>query len=93
MEMHSHFSDSSRQDARTTYAHMKVELQYLEDLGILKKDGTGTIVDDTDGCAKQYRSGTALYLNSLLATTHGVIIDRAVGAPGHRKYEVDGLNC
>lgn len=93
MEMHSHFSDSSRQDARTTYAHMKVELQYLEDLGILKKDGTGTIVDDTDGCAKQYRSGTALYLNSLLATTHGVIIDRAVGAPGHGKDEVDGLNA
>jgi hypothetical protein len=26
MKMHSHFSDPSRQDARTTYAHMKVEL-------------------------------------------------------------------
>ena len=91
IEMHSHFSDSSRQDA--TNAHMKVELQYLEDMGILKRDSTGTILDDTDGCAKQYRSGTALYLNSLLATTHGVIIDRAVGAPGHGKDEVDGLNA
>ena len=47
MEIHSHFLDSSRQDARTTYAHMKVELQYLEDMGILKRDSTGTILDDT----------------------------------------------
>jgi hypothetical protein len=51
------------------------------------------IIDDTDGCAKQFRSGTALYLNSLLATTHGVILDRAVGAPGHRKEIVDDLNA
>jgi hypothetical protein len=58
-----------------------------------KNDGTGMIVDDTDGCAKQYRSGTALYLISLLATAHGVIIYRAVGAPGHGKDEVDGLNA
>jgi hypothetical protein len=93
MEMHSHFSDSSRQDARTTFAHMQVELKYLKEMGILLKESTATILDDTDGCAKQYRSGTALYLNTLLATTHGVIIDRAVGAPGHGKDEVDGLNA
>ena len=91
MEMHLHFSDSSRQDSRTTFAHMQVELKYLEDTGIIRKGGT--ILEDTDSCAKQYRSGTSLYLNTLLATTHGIVIDRAVGAPGHGKDEVDGLNA
>jgi hypothetical protein len=91
MEMHSHFSDSSRQDSRTTFAHMQVELKYLEDAGIIQKGSTN--LEDTDGCAKQYRSGTSLYLNTLLATTHGIVIDRAVGAPGHGKDEVDGLNA
>jgi hypothetical protein len=29
MEMHSHFLDTSRQDARTTHTHRKVLLDYL----------------------------------------------------------------
>jgi hypothetical protein len=33
-----------------------------------------------------------LYLNSLLATTHGIIIDHAFGAPGHGKDKVDSPN-
>jgi hypothetical protein len=52
-----------------------------------------TVWDDTDGCAKQYRCGTAIYLLSILASTYGVIIDRAIGAPGHGKDIVDGLNA
>ena len=32
-------------------------------------------------------------MNTLLATTHGIIIDRAVGAPGHGKDQVDRLNA
>jgi hypothetical protein len=91
MEMHSHFSDLSRQDARTTFSHMNVEIKHYKEREII---GENSIVfDDTDGCSKQYRSGTALFLLTLLAVTHGVIIDRAVGAPGHGKDEVDGLNA
>jgi hypothetical protein len=91
MEMHSHFSDLSRQDARTTFSHMNVEIKHYKERGILGDNGT--VFDDTDGCSKQYRSGTALFLLTLLAVSHGVIIDRAVGAPGHGKDEVDGLNA
>jgi hypothetical protein len=52
------------------------------------------VLDDTDGCAKQYRSATALYLLSLIAVTHRIVYDRPIaGAPGHGKDEVDGLNA
>ena len=52
-----------------------------------------TMIDDTDGCTKQYRCAKALYLLSLIATTHNITIDRGVGAPGHGKDEVDGINA
>ena len=81
MEMHSHFSDTSRQDARTTHTHLKILLDYLFENSLLKKGGL--LLDDTDGCAKQYRSVTALYLLSLIAVTYGIVYDRAIGALGH----------
>jgi len=39
------------------------------------------------------RCGTALYLLSVLAGHFGIVIDRAIGAPGHGKDIVDGLNA
>jgi hypothetical protein len=42
-----------------------------------------TNLKDTDGWSKQYQSGTSLYLNMLLATTNGIIIDHAIGATGN----------
>ena len=50
-------------------------------------------MDGTDGCAKQYRCATAMYLLSLLASKYKVVIDRAIGAPGHGKSKIDGLNA
>ena len=91
MTFHSHFSDDSRQDAATTHAHMTVLLEQLKEIGELLEGMT--MWDDTDGCGKQYRCGTALYLLSVLATTWGITIDRAIGAPGHGKDLVDGLNA
>ena len=47
-----------------------------------------------DGCAKQYRSGTALFLMSQQVQKFPSIrIDAMIGAPGHGKDEVDGLNA
>ena len=91
MVFHSHFSDDSRQDAATTHAHMTVLLNQLKEVGELCVGMT--LYDDTDGCGKQYRCGTALYLLSVLACTFGIVIDRAIGAPGHGKDIVDGLNA
>ena len=91
MVFHSHFSDESRQDAATTHAHQTELFTHLREMGELMAGMT--IWEDTDGCGKQYRCGTALYLLSMLACTFDVTIDRAIGAPGHGKDVVDGLNA
>jgi hypothetical protein len=84
MEMHSHFSDTSRQDARTTHTHIKALLDYLFQNYLFQQGWL--ILDDTDGCAKQYWSVTALYLVSST-------IGRLEHQVAHGKDEVDGLNA
>jgi hypothetical protein len=91
MKTHSHFSDGKRQDAGTTFENMHVLVQHLFKEGIIKEGST--ILDHTNGCSKQYRSATVLYCLSLLAASYSITIDRAIGAPGHGKDEVDGLNA
>ena len=49
--------------------------------------------DQTDECAKQYRCCIAYYLMSYLSTSYQIVLDRAVDAPGHGKYVVDGFNA
>jgi hypothetical protein len=63
----------------------------LLERGVVKRGGW--LFDHIDGCAKQYRCGTVLYLLALLAVSYGIVINRAVGAPGHGKCEVDGGNA
>ena len=73
------------------HAHMTVLFRQLKEIGELC---AGMFVwDDTDGCAKQYRCGTAIYLLSMLAVMFDITIDRAIGAPGHGKDIVDALNA
>ena len=92
---HSYLSNIKRQDCRTTHLHM---VNLLDGLLKNKSLRTGnckhrsTIWDTVDGCAKQYRSATALVLLSLLADKYKINIDRMVGAPGHGKSWIDALN-
>ena len=52
----------------------------------------GTMWYHMDGCAKQYRCASAIYLLSCIALKFSIINNRPVGAPGHGKYSVYGLN-
>jgi hypothetical protein len=70
---------------------MKTLIEYLQREGKLQIDSF--MLDHMDGCSKQYWSGTAMYLLSVTTVAYGITIDRAVGAPGHRKDKVDGLNA
>ena len=91
-DFHSHFADFSQQDAATTFEHMCAMLKAHETRnGKIKKNSV--FLDNTDGCAKQYRSGNALFLMNVLCMKHHIIIDRAIGAPGHGKSIIDGLNA
>eukprot|EP00957_Ditylum_brightwellii_P161766 12316594-Ditylum_brightwellii.AAC.1 len=49
-------------------------------------------MEDTDGCLKQYKSASSLYLISTISMKYDIVIDHAVSAPGHGKVVVDGLN-
>ena len=52
-----------------------------------------TIWESTDGCCKQYRCGAALFFLSIISTNFNIIVDRMIGAPGHEKDVVDGINA
>jgi hypothetical protein len=70
---------------------MDVLIRYIICKGVLKHGGL--MLDDTNGCAKQYQCTTALFLLSLLLCVHKVAMDSAVGASYHGKDIVDGLNA
>eukprot|EP00957_Ditylum_brightwellii_P114417 8723005-Ditylum_brightwellii.AAC.1 len=50
-------------------------------------------MEDTNGCSKQYIPASSLCLISTFSIKYGIVIDNAVGAPGHCKDVVDGLNA
>jgi hypothetical protein len=90
MDFHSHFSDDNLQNAASTHSHMRVLIEHLKKTGQFLEGHT--MFDNTNGCAKQYRCATAIHLLSMLATEFNITINRSVGAPGHGKDLVDGLN-
>ena len=51
------------------------------------------ILENTNGCAEKYCCATVLYLLSMLAHKYNIMIDSDVGAPGHGREVVDGLNA
>ena len=91
MDFHSHFSDDNLQNAASTHCHMRVLIKHLRKNGRFLKGHT--MFDNTDSCAKQYRCATAIHLLSMLAVEFNTAINRSVGAPGHGKDLVDGLNA
>ena len=89
--LHSRMADQRIQYSASKHAHMYVLIQLL----IIQEKiipGISTIWDHTDGCGKKYRYFKALYLLSVLACTYNIVIDICVGAPGHCKYVVGGIN-
>ena len=51
-----------------------------------------TIWENTDGCAKQYRCASVLYLMSVMSQFYSIIIDQGISAPRHGKDVVDEIN-
>ena len=88
----SFLSDNSKQDAATNIAHRKRLISLLKNKKVLTTS-LSKIWENTDGCAKQYRCASALYLISVMSQTYSIIIDRGISAPGHGKEVVDGLSA
>eukprot|EP00957_Ditylum_brightwellii_P159306 12126360-Ditylum_brightwellii.AAC.1 len=91
-KFYSFLSDDSDQVAATTAAHTELFLNVLLDPNRIEREQS-TIMEDTDGYSKQYRFASSLYLISTICIKYGIVIDHAVGAPGHGKDVVDGLNA
>ena len=53
----------------------------------------GTMWDQTDVCAKQYRCSISYYLMPYLSKSYQIVLDRAVDTPGHVKDVVYGFNA
>ena len=62
---------------------MKFLIEHLIDNGNLVEGNC--LYRKTDGSGTQYQCVNALYFLSLLAFHYSIIIDRAVGSPGHGK--------
>ena len=52
-----------------------------------------TIWENIDGCEKQYRCASAMYLMSVISQCYSIIIYRGISAPGNGKEVVYELNA
>lgn len=96
-----HCSDYKPQTASVTTHNMEVMLKELISKGMLGRpggctsdsklrDNGYTVWLKTDGCAKQYKCGKAMYLLCKLAAKLNVTIDQMLEVTGHGKDEADG---
>ena len=84
-----HLSYSKLKNAATNTAHLHKLLANVFEKKMIRG---GTMWDQIDGCAKQYRCYIAYYLMSYLSKSYRIVIDRDVDTPGHGKDVVDGFN-
>ena len=89
-DFHSFLSDDKTQLSSTVHWHMEKLICILLETKILLRGGR--ILGITDGCAKQYKSATAVYFLSTLAVKYNIVVDRAISASGHGKSSVDAIN-
>ena len=70
----------------------KLIQEMRKDYNLLDKDSKAFLMELMDGCGKQYRCGTALFLMAVTANHFGIPIDRMISCPGHGKGPVDAEN-
>ena len=84
--------DDSKKDVATTTAHSKHLISFLKEKK-MTTTSLSKIWENPDGCAKQYRCASAMYLMSDMSQCYSIIIDRGISAPGHGKEVMDGINA
>ena len=88
----SYISDSSVQDASTSNQNTVEFITYLQQKKNLLPRGTdANFYQQSDGCAKQYRSARSVMFYILLANRFLINCNIMITAPGHGKDMVDSL--
>ena len=54
--------------------------------------GISTVRDEINICAKKYKCAFDIYLITVLSSSYGIIMDRAINALVHVNIFVDGIN-
>ena len=99
-------STNKTQDAQVVYVDTKMLLKDLQDSleegsdlrvqpATLERADSNRkqkleLIEDTDGCGEQYRSGNSLYMLTKLAFENDLIYCRTIDAEGHGKKSIDG---
>jgi hypothetical protein len=86
---YSHLSDKKPQIAATTFQNTIDMMNDLKERGEVNNDDSNMIIFVTDGCAGQYKCGTASYLLIMLAQRTAKIIYHFVKCAGHGKCRCD----
>jgi hypothetical protein len=86
---YSHLSDEKPQIAATTFQNTNDMLNDLKERQEVIDDNYNMIIYITDGCAGQYKCGTALYLLTILAQNTGKVLYHFVKCAGHGKCRCD----
>jgi hypothetical protein len=85
---HSYIADNSLQDSRTVFVNTEHLVRFVREKYDLLPKGS-VMFELMDGCAKQYRSGTALMLLTIMSRRFNISIDRMISAPHHGKGDCD----
>ena len=91
-ELYPYISDKNEQDACKSHDHIVHLLKTFLESGRLVS-GISTVWEDTDGCVQQYMCDLSIYLMTVIPSSYGIIMDRAINIPGHGKNAVDVLNA
>jgi hypothetical protein len=88
-----YLSDEKQQDARTSMVNSIDLIEKLQaaPLYLLPRGKDAVLYEQSDGCAKQYKCATALWVLSHLSHKYRITINRMVTAPHHGKGSVDAL--
>ena len=90
MDFYSHFTVKSAHNAATTFEHTKKLIHWIYNNKTFTKDVI--IYDTAYGCSKQYICPNAMWILSLLAFTHILIVNRCIYDPGHVGIKIYGIN-
>jgi hypothetical protein len=86
---YSHLSNEKPQIAATTFQNTIDMLNNFKERGEVIDDNYNMIIYITDGCAGQYKCGTALYLLAMQAQKTGKVMYHFVKCAGHGKCRCD----
>jgi hypothetical protein len=92
-DWHVYLSDEKQQDARTSMVNSIDLIKKLQaaPLYLLPRGKDAILYEQSDGCAKQYKCATALWVLAHLSHKYRIAINRMVTAPHHGKGSVDAL--